>query len=516
MQVEAFLESSAARLPDRVALVCEERRLTYQRLEEDSNRLAHALTRLGVARGDRVGMCLDNGTDAVITIFAVLKAGAVLAPLSPAIKPEKLAYIIRDSGLRVLVTKSAVTAALESHDSGAPELKNVVVAGPAHDAQSGRYPVIPLDGLLNEFDGHVTPPAKRSIDMDLAALLYTSGTTGRPKGVMLSHFNMVAAATSVIEYLRNDSRDVILNVLPLSFSYGLYQALTAVRVGATFVLERSFAYPHTVIERLVAENVTGFAIVPTIASMLLQLDLTAYSFPALRYLTNAGAGLPMSQVQRLRTLFPGVDLFLMYGLTECKRVSYLPPDEVTSRPGSVGKPMPNVEAYVVDEHGYTLPANEVGELVVRGSNVMRGYWNLPDETARTLREGPLPGERVLHTGDLFRIDEEGYLYFVGRRDDMIKSRGEKVSPSEVENVLYQLEGVSMAAVVGVPDYDRGMAVKAFIVPAEGVNLNEKDVLRHCAARLEAFMIPKEVEFRQSLPRNASGKIDKRELISAQP
>jgi acyl-CoA synthetase (AMP-forming)/AMP-acid ligase II len=201
----------------------------------------------------------------------------------------------------------------------------------------------------------------------------------------------------------------------------------------------------------------------------------------------------------------------MYGLTECKRVSYLPPDQLDIRPDSVGKAMPNVEAYVVGEDGRRLPAGEVGELVVRGSNVMRGYWNLPEETEKVLRPGPVPGERVLHTGDLFRMDQEGYLYFVARRDDMIKSRGEKVSPTEVENVLYRLEGVSMAAVVGIPDPILGAAVKAVLTLKPGVALTENDVLRHCAKYLEDFMVPKVLEFRETMPRTAAGKIDKREL-----
>jgi acyl-CoA synthetase (AMP-forming)/AMP-acid ligase II len=203
----------------------------------------------------------------------------------------------------------------------------------------------------------------------------------------------------------------------------------------------------------------------------------------------------------------------MFGLTECKRVSYLPPEQVDARPTSVGKAMPNVEAYIVNEQGQRLPPGEVGELVVRGSNVMKGYWELPEETARMLRPGPVPGERVLHTGDLFRMDEEGYLYWVGRKDDIIKSRGEKVSPKEVENVLYGLEGVAMAAVIGVPDEVLGQAIKAFVTLQEGSRLTEKDVLRHCTQHLEEYMVPKLVEIRENLPRTPTGKIDKRELAA---
>jgi acyl-CoA synthetase (AMP-forming)/AMP-acid ligase II len=287
--------------------------------------------------------------------------------------------------------------------------------------------------------------------------------------------------------------------------------LTGLKIGGTVVLEPSFTYPHAVLQRMMDERVTGLAIVPTVAAILLQMDFSTYRFPHLRYITNAGAALPTPHIPKLRERFPQTRLYLMYGLTECKRVSYLPPDQLDRRPTSVGKPMPNVEAYIVDEHGQRLPPGDVGELVVRGSNVMKGYWNLPEETARALKPGLLPGEKVLHTGDLFRMDEEGYLYWIGRVDDIIKSRGEKVSPREVENVLYGLEGVAMAAVIGVPDAVLGQAVKAVITVIEGMHLTLNDVLRHCARHLEDYMIPSLVEFREAMPKTAAGKIDKQEL-----
>jgi long-chain acyl-CoA synthetase len=253
--------------------------------------------------------------------------------------------------------------------------------------------------------------------------------------------------------------------------------------------------------------------VPTISAMLLQMDLTQYHFPYLRYITNTGAALPTHHITKLRELFPQTHVYSMFGLTECKRVSYLPPSQVEIRPTSVGKAMPNVEVYIVDEQGHRLPPGEVGELVVRGSNVMKGYWELPAETEKMLKPGPLPGEQVLYTGDLFRMDAEGYLYWIGRKDDIIKSRGEKVSPREIENVLYSLEGVAMAAVVGVPDNVLGQAIKAVITLKAGAHLTKKEIVRYCAQHLEEFMVPKLVEFRTSMPRTSSGKIDKKELLS---
>jgi acyl-CoA synthetase (AMP-forming)/AMP-acid ligase II len=360
---------------------------------------------------------------------------------------------------------------------------------------------------------HIESPPKHAIDIDIAALIYTSGSTGNPKGVVMTHLNMVAAATSVTTYLKNTPDDIVLNLLPLSSSYGLYQVLMSFKTGGTVIFERSIMYPHTVLQRLIDERVTGLPIVPTIAAVLLSVDLTQYCFPSLRYITNAGAALPTKHVIRLRQLLPQAQLYLMYGLTECKRVSYLSPEQVDRRPNSVGKAMPNTEVYIVDEQGRPLPPDEVGELVVRGANVMKGYWKLPQETAKMLRPGPVPGEQVLYTGDLFRMDEEGFLYWMGRKDDIIKSRGEKVSPIEVENVLYALSGVAMAAVVGVPDGTLGQVVMAVITLNEGAILSQKDVLHHCTKHLARFMIPKIVKFCEAMPKTAAGKIDKLKLIA---
>jgi acyl-CoA ligase (AMP-forming) (exosortase A-associated) len=513
LQVEAFLELSAQKFPHKTALVCGEQRLSYQDIEAQCNRLAHALSAAGVQRGDRVAVYLENSVEAVVAIFAILKAGAVLMPVNPTTKTEKLAYVLNNSRARGLITHYQKRAMVEPCLDETPHLETVVFVGKEVEVAShGHKRVVAWDALLAQYDHAVLPPPKQAIDIDLAALIYTSGSTGNPKGVVLTHLNMVSAATSITTYLENTADDIILNVLPLSFDYGLYQVLMGFKIGGTVVLERSFTYPHTVLEKIMQERVTGLPIVPTIAAMLLQMDLTKYHFPCLRYITNTGAALPPQHIMRLRELFPHTSVYSMFGLTECKRVSYLPPSQLDIRPTSVGKAMPNVEVYVVDDQGHRLPPGHVGELVVRGSNVMQGYWELPEETAKMLKPGPLPGERVLHTGDLFHMDTEGYLYWIGRKDDIIKSRGEKVSPKEVENVLYSLEGVALAAVVGVPDKILGQAIKAVITLKEGAHLTEKDILRHCAKHLEEFMIPKLVEFRTSMPRTSNGKIDKKELV----
>jgi acyl-CoA synthetase (AMP-forming)/AMP-acid ligase II len=331
---------------------------------------------------------------------------------------------------------------------------------------------------------------------------------------MLTHSNIVSAAASIISYLENREDDIIMNALPLSFDYGLYQVLMAFKFGGTVVLERRFTYPYQIIQRMVEEKVTGFPGVPTIFAILLGLkDLETFDFSSLRYITNTAAALPPAHIAKLRKLFPQARLYSMYGLTECKRVSYLPPEEIDRRPTSVGRGMPNEEVWIVDEQDNRVGPHMVGELVVRGSNVMRGYWSLPEETVRVLKPGKYPGEAVLYTGDLFRMDEEGYLYFVGRKDDMIKSRGERISPKEIEQCLCAMDGVADAAAIGVPDEILGQAIKVFICCREGCSLKEQDILRHCKENLEDFMLPKFVQFVNALPKTPNEKTNRLALGS---
>ena len=517
MQVEEFLELSARRSPDKTALVCQDHRLTYREIEEQSNQLAQALLEHGVDRGDRVAIYLENSVEAVLSIFAVLKAGAVFLVVNPTTKLDKLSYILNNCRAVALITDIRRRPAVGKSSSQLPYLKSVFVTGtdstPRQDdpSKSGPLAVLSFESVFDGDRFSKLPPPKKCIDIDLAALIYTSGSTGKPKGVMLTHLNMVSAATSITGYLENVPDDIILNVLPLSFDYGLYQVLMAFKVGATIILERSFTYPYVVIEKLVQEKVTGFPLVPTISAILLQLNLQNYDFSSLRYVTNTAAALPTHHIHQLRNLFPHAKLYSMYGLTECKRVSYLPPDQLDQRLTSVGRGMPNEEVYIVDDSGRRVGPKVIGELVVRGSNVMKGYWESPEATSKVLRPGPLPGENVLYTGDLFKMDEEGFLYFVARKDDIIKTRGEKVSPKEVEDALYSLDGVAEAAVVGVPDDVLGQAIKAVVTVREGAQLTERDVQRHCLANLEDFMVPKFIEFRDSLPKTSTGKISKREL-----
>ena len=506
--VQDFLRATAERLPDKTALVCGERRFGYGRLDAMANRLANALVDRGVKRGDRVALYLDNSLEAVVGIFAALKAGAAFVAVSRGARPDKLLSVVNDCSASALILDVSALGhgLLDRLADEAPSLRAVVSCGGA-PRPSG--PLL-LDFAQAQESFPDAPPSSRSIDLDLACLIYTSGTTGESKGVMCDHSSVVFVARTIARYLRHSEQDVVLSVLPLAFSYGLYQLLATFAAGATLVLEESFAFPDLVLEKMTRERVTGFAAVPTIYARLLTMDLAGRDLPSLRYLTNAAAGLPVEQVRRVRRLFPRAGLYLMHGLTEVARTMYLPPDETDARPDSSGRALEGTELWLEDEDGRRVGSGEVGELIVRGRHVMRGYWGAPEATAERFRPGPIPGERVCRSGDLFRMDDEGYFYFVSRKDDIIKSRGRKVAPREAEDVLYRLPGVVEAAVIGVPHPELGQAVKAFIV-APGAGLKEASVIAHCRRHLEEFMVPRAVEFVSELPKTPSGKLRRMDL-----
>ena len=492
MRVERFLWEAARRFPEKTALVAGGARPSYGELAGQAAGLARELKRRGLRRGDRVVLFVHNSVEAVAGVFGVLAAGGVFSVVNPSTKADKLAYILNNARASALISEPKLAAVANEAASQAPSVENFIETPFDFPADEAR----PVGG----------------IDLDLAMIVYTSGSTGFPKGVMMTHANIEAAATSITTYLGSRADDVVLSVLPMAFDYGLYQALMCAKVGATLVLEKSFTYPALLLEKLRAERVTGLPLVPTLAAMLLQMKhLQPGMFPHLRYLTNTAAALPPAHIQRLRHLFPQAKLYSMYGVTECKRCTWLPPEQLDLRPASVGIPIPGTEAWIVDETGERVPPGATGELVIRGPHVMKGYWENEEATRLALRPGPYAWEKVLHTGDLFRTDEEGYLYFVARKDDIIKTRGEKVSPREVENCLYEIPGVREAAVIGVPDAVLGNAIKAVIAADPDAGLTERDVVRHCAARLEDFMVPKHVEFRGELPKSENGKIARRQI-----
>jgi amino acid adenylation domain-containing protein len=515
-QLHDYIIESARRLPDKVALVCQKKRYTYKELDRASNQIAHTLHERGVQRGDRVVVFADNTYETVVSFWGILKANAVVSIVNPLTKADKLAYLLNDCRAVAMITDGHLTPIFAEAATKSPHLRSVIVSGGIDPKlrsgpSAGDERTKALPGLLAWSDalGPDTPPPRRNIDIDLAAIIYTSGSTGDPKGVMLTHRNMLTAATSISTYLENVEDDVILGVLPLAFDYGLYQMIMAFRMGARLVLERSFTYPAQVLQVVVEEKVTGFPGVPTIYAILAELKtLKNYDFSHIRYVSNTAAALPVKHILVLKDLFPKAKIFSMYGLTECKRCTYLPPKDIDRKPTSVGVAIPNTEMWIVDENDQRVGPEVVGQLVIRGATVMKGYWEKPESTAKKLRPGPLPGEQVLYTGDYCKMDEEGYLYFVGRMDDIIKSRGEKVAPKEVENALMNIQGVKEAAVIGVPDDILGQAVKAYIVFEEGTNIAEKDLQKECQKRLETFMVPKFFQIVPELPKTTTGKIKK--------
>jgi long-chain acyl-CoA synthetase len=515
MLVNEFLEKNADRFPDKEALISGDVRLTYRELDTVANRLARALKESGVRYCDRVAILLDNGPEAVTSIWGILKAGATFLVINPTTKTRKITYILNNCRASALITSAARLKIARNAIVQTPSLKAVLIAPKAGNTANDAEDSLPPFYSWEEFVGGQSGDSveNEAIDIDLAALIYTSGTTGNPKGVMLTHRNITSASTSITTYLENVEDDIVLSCLPLSFDYGLYQAIMSAQFGGTLVLAKSFAYPYEVIKLLKRERATGFPIVPTMSAILLQMDeLKKENFDHVRYLSNTAAALPVKHIIGVKEIFKKADVYSMYGLTECKRVSYMPPKELDRKPTSVGKGMPNEQVYLVDENDNLITEpGVIGELVVRGANVMQGYWELPEETAERLKPGRYPWEKVLYTGDLFKMDEEGYLYFVSRKDDIIKSRGEKVSPKEVESVLYGLDDVVEAAVVGVPDEVLGEAIKAYVVLKENSKLNEKALLAQCRGNLEDFMVPKYVELTKSLPKTSSGKITKKGL-----
>lgn len=502
----AFRQTSA-RLPGKTALVCGDERVSYAELQRRVAGFAQALAQSGVQRGDRVLLMLDNGIEFAVAVNAVLMLGAVMVPVSPLTKAEKLRYLLNDTEAVALVTQATLFPAWRAVLADAPALRAIWVAGQVDvvDARCRPWP------LAND----AALPGPEIAGGDLAAIIYTSGTTGQPKGVMLSHDNMRAAWRSVQAYLQLREDEVIGLALPMTFSYGLYHVIMGLGLGATIVIERSVAFPVKLLQRFSAERVTMFPGVPTLFASLLGQDLSQYDFSALRMATNAAAALPTAHLQRLRQAWPQMRFYAMYGLTECKRASFLAPEDIDARDGSVGRGMPYQRHWLVDDKGRDVTVGGIGQLVVAGQHVMLGYWRRPVESAEKLRPAP-DGTPALYTGDIFRSDADGYLYFVSRSDDIIKSRGEKVSPVEVEHAICHMQGVVDAAVLGVPDQLLGEAIQAYVKIAPDAKLTERDVIRHCLACLESYMAPKHVIFVDELPVTDSGKVQRSGLRKLNP
>lgn len=509
--------------PDSPALTYQEETLTYRELGQLVSAAATGLRRIGLNRGDRVLVCLEKRLETAVAMLAVSAAGGVLVPVNPAFKPGQVAYVAADCAARVLITSVERSRSLLGELAGVRSLQQLVLVGGASAGDlastyqaAPQVPVTSWRQLVGPTSlRSPSSPAEPVIDADIAAIFYTSGSTGGPKGVVLSHRNLLAGAQSVAGYLGQTSSDVLLGVLPLSFDAGFSQLTTALYSGAHLVLV-NYLLPREIVRLCARHGVTALTCVPPLWMQLAAQDWPAEATARLRYFANTGGRMPRATLDRLRAIFPAAQPYLMYGLTEAFRSTYLDPAEVDRRPDSIGKAIPNAEVLVLRPDGTPCDPGEHGELVHRGALVARGYWNDPDRTRVRFRPYPPDAgaespERAVWSGDLVYRDAEGFLYFVGRNDDMIKTSGYRVSPTEIEEVAYASGLVSEAAAFGVADDKLGEHIVLAVTGAAGGDCDTQLLAKAIGAEVAKYMVPRRIVVLPELPRSPNGKFDRAEL-----
>lgn len=516
--VHELILETAVRVATHPALAYQAHTLDYATLAKQVRGFACGLRTLDLAKSERVAIYLEKRFETVIGMFGTSAAGGVYVPINPLLKAGQVGYIMQDCNVRVLLTSNERLVCLREALPRCHDLKTVIVIGLKPDTPA--LPGIQMLDWLTALNYQTQSVPRWVIDSDMAAILYTSGSTGKPKGVVLSHRNIVAGAQSVADYLNISATDRLLSILPLSFDYGMNQLTTTFLRGATAVL-MNYLLPRDIVNACARERITGLACVPPLWVQLAQLEWPAEAARHLRYFTNSGGHMPAATLAALRKSLPDTQPYLMYGLTEAFRSTYLFPSEIDARPDSMGKAIPNAEIMVLREDGVPCAPNEPGELVHRGVHVALGYWNDPAKTAERFKPIPpqQPGlvmpEVAVWSGDTVRMDEEGFLYFISRRDEMIKTSGYRVSPTEVEEVVYGTELVSECAAFGVAHPQLGQAIVVVATPKSGDTLDRDALLTACKKQLPAFMVPHHIEPRiGTLPRNPNGKID-RKLLSTE-
>lgn len=512
--VHHLLERAAVEYPQKEALVHGDRRVSYEEMATYASNLAGNLLACGLERRDRVAIWLEKSVEEAVAFFGISAAGAVFVPINTLLVERQVKHMLNDCGVRFLVTSAAILAEHGDMLAKIESLDAILLVDTIVDADERV-----LGDVMTNSPGEATFD-NPSIGEDLAAILYTSGSTGSPKGVMLSHRNVLAGSRIVCKYLEISSSERILSVLPFSFDVGMNQLITTVEKAATLVLLR-FRFGEEIVREIRRERCTGLAGVPTIWAILAGSapSLMKKKLDSMRYFTNTGGPVPSATFHKIRAAQPDVDFFLMYGLTEAFRSTYMPPGEADARPTSIGKAIPECELFLVSESGEPCAAGEEGILVHRGPTVSLGYWNRPDDTAMVLRPHPfIPaeqgGEVVCYSGDRARMDEDGYFYFVGRADAMIKSSGYRISPSEVEEVIVGSGLVTESAVIGLPDPSIGQRVHAICVAGSEQDVDKDALLEHCARELPRHMLPRDIELAEALPRTPNGKVDYRALTTA--
>ena len=509
-----LLKHSVETHPDREAvvdLVGARRSFDYRTFHAMANHCAFLLQSNGLERGDRVAISLPKSVEEAAGIFAATMAGGVFVDVNSLLLGHQVAHILADCGVKFLITSTREWSRIRKDAGDLESLRSVLFID---DEQTLEEPCPAVWAVMK---GEGTPMASAAVGEDLAGILYTSGSTGKPRGVMLSHRNLLAGARIVSTFLEINDSERILSILPFSFDYGLNQLLTSIQHAAAIVLFQ-YRFPSEIVRALQNENITGLAGVPLIWAGLAHhtAGLSDVQLPLLRYVTNSGGAVPTATVRKLRTLLPATKIFLMYGLTEAFRSTYLPPEEVDRRPDSIGKAIPETEILVIGSDGRACKPGELGILVHRGPTVSLGYWGKPELTQQFFRPHPFissdqGGDTVCYSGDLVKMDEEGFLYFAARADGQIKSQGYRVSPAEVEEVLMETGELAQAAVIGIPSGDGGERIHAIVVPVRSNSASTDEILRHCARRLPAYMVPKSVEIIESLPKTPNGKIDYKSL-----
>jgi len=509
---EALL-NSAEKNPTGTAVIVKEEEYSYWELATSAEKFARYLISSGIKKGDRVAIYMDNSWPAIVAIYGATLAGAVFLVINPQTKSDKLQYILNDCKAKILVTGVTLSNEFVPAVAEVESLEEIVIVGSIETMEVyAECSMIKFSFIVNS--ASCTAQFPNIIPNDLAALIYTSGSTGFPKGVMMTHQSMVFTSWSLIEYLRLTEEDRILLLLPLAFDYGLYQLIMAITTGGTLIVEQSFIFTASIYRNIERYQPTVFAGVPTIYAMMIAASKERnLSFNCIQKVTNTAATLPAEFIPDLKTIFPNALIFKMYGLTECKRVCYLEPELIDLKPSSVGKAIPGTEVFLLSPEGNPVAVGEQGILHIRGPHVMAGYWNKPELTNEMLKPGVIPGERILCSNDWFKMDQDGDLYFMGRNDDIIKTRGEKVSPIEIENIVYQMDGVREVAAMGVPDEVMGEMIVVYLTTHESAELSEKEVQRQCMKHLEQFMIPQKVIFIEEMPKSLNGKINKKELAA---
>ncbi|MFQ5964667.1 MAG: acyl-CoA ligase (AMP-forming), exosortase A system-associated [Candidatus Scalinduaceae bacterium] len=518
MITQTILKYSSIKFPEKHAVVSSSKCIKYKELESLSNKLAALLIEYGIKRGDKVSVYLPKSIEEVISIFAIVKAGGIFVLLNPVLKKNQVEHIINDCGIKILISNNTKLKYINYQKHEFKSLSKLLLFEEKTDysPHTSSEKTINVSNAIENIEENFIQPA--CVPSDLATIIYTSGATGKPKGIMTTHQNLFEGTEIISKYLDMNVNDIILGILPFSFDYGLDQLLTSLRVGGTIVLH-DFLFPEDTLKVIAEQKITGVAGVPVIWNIIAEVENISreYKFPQLRYITNSGGKLTRQNVFKLMEIFPDAKLYLMYGLTESHRSTFLDPSMVKSKPDSIGKAIPNVEVYILNEENKPCKPGETGELVHRGALISMGYWNDPVRTNEVFRPNPLlpedtlQSEKVVYSGDLAKYDEEGFIYYVGRKDDMIKKMGYRVSPTEIEEAILKMKKISCVIAVCIELENLEQDILCYVILQKKAKCSKSEILQFLRNNIPSYMMPREIVFKESIPISPNGKIDKSSL-----